>query len=254
MNNAVAQPQTILVLGGSSEIGQAIVRRLASPVLRHVVLAVRRPGDLDTDHVRQALGLADTAEVSVVAFDAADNSTHAASIDAAVTAAGDLDVVIQAFGQLGVDAAADPVAAADLATVNYTGAVSSGLVVADRLRRQGHGVLVVLSSVAGVRTRASNFVYGSTKAGQDAFATGLGHALHGSGARVLVVRPGFVRTKMTTGMQEAPLSCDADDVAEAVAEGIARKRSVVWVPGILRYMFGLLRYAPGFVWRKLDGS
>ncbi len=97
--------------------------------------------------------------------------------------------------------------------------------VAEQLRRQGHGTLVVLSSVAGVRTRASNFVYGSTKAGQDGFATGLGHSLAGTGARVMTVRPGFVRSSMTAGMDEAPFSVDPADVAAAVAAGLRRKRS-----------------------------
>ena len=73
-------------------------------------------------------------------------------------------------------------------------------------------MLVVLSSVAGDRARRSNFVYGSTKAGLDAFAQGLGDALHGSGARVLIVRPGFVRTRMTTGLDEAPMTIDPEDV------------------------------------------
>ncbi len=254
MNNAVSRPQTILLLGGNSEIGLAIVRRLASPVLRHVVLAVRRPADVDTAALDLGAAGATEVEVSVIPFDAADTAGHQAAFDAAVGAAGDLDVIIQAFGQLGAPRLDDPAAAAELASVNYVGAVSTGLIAAEQLRRQGHGVLVVLSSVAGIRTRPSNFVYGSTKAGQDAFATGLGHALHGSGGRVLVVRPGFVRSQMTTGMDEAPFSCDPDDVADAVVGAIGRKRDVVWVPGILRYLFGALRYAPGFVWRKLDAS
>ena len=166
---------------------------------------------------------------------------------------GDLDVVIQAFGQLGDDSANDdPVAAAALAEVNYVGAVSSGLAVARQLRAQGHGTLVVLSSVAGVRTRASNFVYGSTKAAQDAFATGLGHALHGSGAKVMVVRPGFIRSKMTTGVAEAPFAADVDVVATAVAKGLRKGSSVVWVLSILQAVFGILRFAPAPIWRKLD--
>ena len=247
MNNAVDQPQTIVVLGGTSDLGQAIVAELASPALRTVVLAVRRPGDVDTS----ALSVGG-AEVVVVEFDAADPSTHAAVVADIVERIGDLDVVIQAFGQLGAPGLVDPIGAAELAQVNYVGAVSSGLAVAEQLRRQGHGTLVVLSSVAGVRTRASNFVYGSTKAGQDAFATGLGHSLAGTGARVMTVRPGFVRTSMTVGMDEAPFAADAGDVAAAVASGLRRKRSVVWVPGILRVVMGLLRLAPDVVWRRLD--
>ena len=247
MNNAVYQPQTVLVLGGASDIGQAIVSALVSPALRTVVLAVRHPGDLDVDALRFG-----DATVVAVAFDALDVDSHEAVITEIADRFGDLDVVVQAFGQLGVAGLDDPVDAARLAQVNYVGAVSSGLAVAHRLRAQGHGTLVVLSSVAGVRTRASNFVYGSTKAGQDAFATGLGHALHGSGASVLTVRPGFVRSSMTEAMDEAPFSVDTSDVADAVVAGLRKGRSVVWVPGILQFVFGLLRYAPGFVWRRLD--
>lgn len=246
MNNAINQPQTILVLGGNSDIARAIVAELSSLALKTVVLACRNPETADTS------GFAEHVEVATVAFDATDFAAHAPMVEAAATAHGDLDVVIQAFGQLGVDAADDPVAAAELATVNYAGAVSSGLAVAAQLRKQGHGTLVVLSSVAGVRTRASNFVYGSTKAGQDAFATGLGHSLHGSGANVMTVRPGFVRSSMTAGLDEAPFTVDPSVVAEAVAQGLKKGSSVVWAPGKLRGVFGLLRFAPDFVWRKLD--
>ena len=249
MQNALNEPQTIVLLGGTSEIGRAIVDALVSPALRRVVLAVRDPQGAAAKVADWSFG---DAEVAMVGFDATAVDTHEAVIADVAERYGDLDVVIQAFGQLGELGLDDPLAAAELAEVNYVGAVSSGLAVAARLRAQGHGTLVVLSSVAGVRTRASNFVYGSTKAGQDAFATGLGHALASTGARVLTVRPGFVRSAMTAGMDEAPFSCDPADVGEAVAAGIRRGRSVVWVPGVLQVVFGLLRYAPGFVWRRLD--
>jgi len=247
VNNAMQQPQTILVLGGGSDIAQAIVHALASPALTTVVLAGRHtPIELSTP-------LGEGVSVVSVEFDALDHAGHDALVRSVADAHGDLDVVIQAFGQLGDDSANDdPVAAAALAEVNYVGAVSSGLAVARQLRAQGHGTLVVLSSVAGVRTRASNFVYGSTKAAQDAFATGLGHALHGSGAKVMVVRPGFIRSKMTTGVAEAPFAADVDVVATAVAKGLRKGSSVVWAPSILQAVFGILRLAPAPIWRKLD--
>ncbi|MFK7919522.1 MAG: SDR family NAD(P)-dependent oxidoreductase [Ilumatobacter sp.] len=247
MMNAFDQPQTILVLGGRSDIAHAIVRKLATPALTTVVLAHRGGDAVSID------GLDDSVTVRSVAFDATDHASHASFIDGVASEFGDLDIVIQAFGQLGgADVNTNPTAAGDLIDVNVTGAVSSGLAVAARLRQQGHGVLVVMSSVAGVRTRPSNFVYGASKAGQDAFATGLGHALAGSGARVLAVRPGFVRSAMTEGMEEAPFACDPSDVADAVAAGLRGKKSVVWAPGVLRYVFAILRLVPGFVWRKLD--
>ena len=246
MKNALRQPQTILVLGGGSDIAAAIVRELASPALRSVVLACRHPDTVDT----AAFG--DDVQVIATHFAATDHAGHRDFVADVVSEHGDLDIVIQAVGQLGVDAADDPVATARLIDVNFAGAASSGLAVAEQLRRQGHGTLIVLSSVAGVRTRASNFVYGATKAGLDAFATGLGHSLHGTGASVMTVRPGFVRTSMTEGMDEAPFTIDADAVAKAVASGLKRGSAVVWAPAALRGVFGVLRYAPGFVWRKLD--
>jgi decaprenylphospho-beta-D-erythro-pentofuranosid-2-ulose 2-reductase len=257
VNNALDQPQTIVLLGGTSDIGLAIVRALASPNLRTVVLACRRPtevviGDLDLTRPDGGTG----PDVRVVEFDATDHAAHRDLVTRLAAEHGDLDVVVQAFGQLGRAADGttelDPVAAAELVDVNTAGAVSSGLAVGEQLRRQGHGTLVVLSSVAGVRTRPSNFVYGATKAGQDAFATGLGHALHGSGASVLTVRPGFVRSSMTAGMPDAPFATDPDAVGAAVAAGLRRRRSVVWVPPVLRGVFGLLVHAPDALWRRFD--
>jgi len=246
VQNAIQQPQTVVVLGGASEIGRAIVRALDSPALRTVVLACRHPESVDVT------GLTEHAAVQTVRFDATEHDQHEALIAQIAATHGDLDVVVQAFGRLGHDDGDDPAAAARLAEVNYVGAVSSGLAVARRLRAQGHGTLVVLSSVAGVRTRPSNFVYGSTKAAQDAFATGLGHSLHGSGARVMVVRPGYVRTAMSAGVAEAPFAVDAEDVADATVKGLRKGSDVVWAPGILRVVFGLLQFAPGWVWRRLD--
>lgn len=247
MMNALDQPQTILVLGGRSEIAHAIVRELASAALMTVVLAHRGGDQIVID------GIDSSVVVHCIEFDATDHTHHEEFIATVVAEHGDLDVVVQAFGQLGDDTAnTDPITASALVDANMAGAVSSGLAVAAQLRTQGHGVLVVLSSVAGVRTRPSNFVYGATKAGQDAFATGLGHALAGSGARVLTVRPGFVRSAMTEGLDEAPFACDPSDVAAAVAAGLRRRAAVVWAPGILRYVFAVLRFLPGFAWRKLD--
>ncbi|MCU1397245.1 MAG: short-chain dehydrogenase [Acidimicrobiales bacterium] len=252
MQNSFGEPQTILLLGGTSDIGLAIVRRLASPTLRHVVLACRDPHSAGATASITELG-AGGVHVRAVAFDAVDTASHAALIESVVADVGDLDVVISAFGVLGSqrDFDDDPAAAAAAVTVNYTGAVSSGLAVAKQLRSQGHGHLVFLSSVAGERVRASNFVYGSSKAGLDGFAQGLGDSLVGSGASVLVVRPGFVKSSMTEGMQAAPLSTTPEAVAEVVAAGLRSGRRTVWAPGILRFVFMTFRHLPGAVFRRL---
>ena len=147
--------------------------------------------------------------------------------------------------------ASEQAEAAALAHVNFTGAISASVAVANRLRKQGHGTLVVLSSVAGERVRKANFVYGATKAGLDGFAQGLGDSLEGTGARVLVVRPGFVHSAMTKGMKAAPFATTPDKVADVTVQGLRRGSRTVWAPGILRFVFSALRHVPGPIWRKL---
>jgi decaprenylphospho-beta-D-erythro-pentofuranosid-2-ulose 2-reductase len=131
--------------------------------------------------------------------------------------------------------------------------VSAGLVVAGHLRRQGHGTLVVLSSVAGERVRKANYVYGATKAGLDGFAQGLNDALAGTGGRVLVVRPGFVHSKMTAGLKVAPFATTPPAVAEAVVSGLRRGAHTVWAPPVLRWVFTVMRHLPRAVWRRVPG-
>src|SRR5207248_4925238 len=142
----------------------------------------------------------------------------------------DIDLALLAFGVLGdqEEAEHDGRAAVDIAEVNYVGSVSVAVPIAQRMRTQGHGTIVALSSVAGERARRSNFVYGSSKAGMDAFAQGLGDRLHGSGVQVIVIRPGFVRTRMTAGLDDVPLSTDPDAVAEAIAGALRRNAHTVW--------------------------
>jgi decaprenylphospho-beta-D-erythro-pentofuranosid-2-ulose 2-reductase len=252
MRDALGAVQSILVLGGSSDIGIAIAARLAGSRHATVVLAGRHPERLEAG-VRAVTG-AGAGRVETVHFDADEPASHDEVMLAATKAAGgDLDVIVLAFGLLGdqpVDEVGGP-GAVQLATTNYVGGVSAGLAAARQLKAQGHGTLVVLSSVAGERVRRANFIYGSSKAGLDGFAQGLGDALAGTGAKVMIVRPGFVRTKMTEGLPGAPLSTTADVVADATVKGLAAERAVVWVPGLLRLVFVLFRHLPRAVWRKL---
>ena len=250
MKNALGEPQTIVLLGGTSDIGLAIVRALASPATRTVVLAVRRPESVDVSELH--LGGRDV-KVDVVPFDAVDTASHQTLIDDLAARHGDLDVVIIAFGQLGEqsDLDTDAAAAAALVQVNFAGAVSASMATAARFRAQGHGQLVVLSSVAGERVRKANFVYGSTKAGLDWFAQGLGDSLAGTGASVLVVRPGFVHSSMTAGMKAAPFATTPEAVAAATVSALRAGRRIVWVPGILRAVFSVFRHLPAPIWRRM---
>ena len=122
---------------------------------------------------------------------------------------------------------------------------------ARRLRAQGHGTLVVLSSVAAERARRANFVYGSSKAGLDAFCQGLGDSLVGTGVRVVVVRPGFVHTKMTAGHKPAPLSTTPDAVADVVVRGLEKGAETIWAPPPLRFVMSGMRHLPRPLWRRI---
>lgn len=250
MTDALDRPTSLLVLGGTSEIALATVHALASPALRRVVLAARPSAA--RDEAVESLAAAGVSGVTAVDFDAAGTDAHE-SLLASVFDEGDVDVVLVAFGVLGDQAEFedDPDLAIAAAQVNYVGGMSVCLRAARLLKAQGHGSLVVLSSVAGERARRSNFVYGSTKAGLDAVASGLADALHGSGAHVLVVRPGFVRTGMTAHLEPAPLSVTADDVAAAVVSGLRRGSTVVYVPATMRVVMSGLRHLPRAVFRKL---
>ncbi|MEU1516622.1 decaprenylphospho-beta-D-erythro-pentofuranosid-2-ulose 2-reductase [Streptomyces sp. NPDC005811] len=249
MPEAFGLPRSLLVLGGTSEIALATARRLIARRTRTVWLAGRPSPALESAAADlRALG----ADVRTVAFDALEPDRHE-TVLGTVFAQGAVDLVLLAFGVLG-DQAHDeraPSAAVRVAQTNYTGAVSAGLVSAHALQTQGHGALVVLSSVAGERARRSDFIYGSSKAGLDAFAQGLGDALQGTGVHVMVVRPGFVRTRRTAGRPEAPLATTPEEVAAAVELGLRRRSEVVWVPGALRVVMAGLRHVPRGVFRRL---
>jgi decaprenylphospho-beta-D-erythro-pentofuranosid-2-ulose 2-reductase len=250
MENALGQPQTIVLLGGTSDIGLAIVRRLLSPTTRTVVLACR-----DTERgERAAAGLRhQSLAVEVVAFEATATDTHIELAASLAAKYGDIDVAIVAFSLLGDGAvtSVDVPAAVEVADVNFTGVVSSTIAFANQMRQQGHGSIVLLSSVAGERVRRANPVYGATKAGIDGFAQGLGDSLVDDGVHMLIVRPGFVESKMTTGLKAAPFATTPEKVADATVKGLRARRRTVWVPGVLRYVFSALRHVPGPVWRRL---
>lgn len=239
---------TVLVLGGRSEIGVAVAERLVRQGARTVVLAARRSDDLDAEAARLA-----GATVHRVEFDADDVAAHERFLDAVVAEHGELDTVVTAFGILGDQARAETDVAHALSIVHtdYVAHVSILTLAAQLLRKQGHGTLVVFSSVAGVRVRKANYVYGSAKAGLDGFASGLADSLAGSGVRLLLVRPGFVIGRMTEGMSPAPFSSTPGQVADATVAALNRGRGEVWVPGILRPMFAIMRHLPRAVWRRM---
>ena len=253
MNDAFGHPQSVVVLGGTSEIARAILDAVTTGRCRSVVLAGR-----DRAALERAAGdlRATVPRVETVSFDAATPGGVDKVVRRCFEAAGEpLDLVIMAVGELGDPEGdeQDPDRVAQMVTVNLTWPAAALTAVANGLRAQGHGRIVVLSSVAGYRVRRANFVYGSAKAGLDGFALGLSEAVRGTGVSVHVVRPGFVHTKMTEGRPAAPFAVGPERVAADVVRGLAAGQTVIWSPGTLRFVFGTLRLLPQALWRQLPG-
>jgi decaprenylphospho-beta-D-erythro-pentofuranosid-2-ulose 2-reductase len=242
---------TVAVFGGASDIGLATARALVRRGTRAVALAARKPDRLEG--ASAMLASAGASAVHLLDFDADAVEDHEAVVADVADRLGDIDVAVLTFGILGDQRAAerDAAAALEIARTNYLDAVSLLLALAARMIEQGHGDIVVLSSVAAERARRSNFVYGSSKAGLDTFAQGLDERLRGTGVRVLIVRPGFVRSKMTQGLKAAPLATTPAAVARAIDDALAGRARVVWVPPALRWVMIILRHLPTSVFRRL---
>ncbi len=259
--DATGNPQTILLLGGTSEIGLAICARYLRNATARVILADLPDHPKREDAIAQ-MNAAGAKSVEWIDFDGVDTESHPKVIEAAFTDGGgprDIDVAIVAFGLLG-DAEElwqNQRKAVQIAEINYTAAISVGVLLGEKMRAQGFGQIIAMSSAAGERVRRSNFVYGSTKAGLDGFYLGLGEALREFGVRVLVIRPGQVRTTTTvehwkaTGTKEAPFTVDKEYVAELAVTASAKGKELVWAPGAFRYVMMVLRHIPRPIFRKL---
>jgi decaprenylphospho-beta-D-erythro-pentofuranosid-2-ulose 2-reductase len=250
--DATGMPQSALVIGGSSDIALATLRLLVARRLRRAVLVGRDQAALSAAGTELTqLGL---EAAHLCPFDLASGAAIEPLVDEAVGILGPVDVMVMAAGHLGTSQL-DHLGAGEVArsvAVNFTTPASLLVAMAKVMVAQGYGRLVVISSVAGARTRKDNFVYGSAKAGLDGFALGLGDALYGTGVDVMVVRPGFVHSKMTAGMKPAPLAVSPAVVARAIVRGLDEGRSVVWSPPALAPLFALLRLVPQPLWRRLS--
>jgi len=242
-------PGAVLLLGGRSEIGLEVVRRIAEG--RTVILAARRGAALGDE--RRLILQAGATSVHCADFDADDTASHQVMLEKLAVDHGPIGVAVLAFGVLGDQnrAERDPAHATAVVHTDYVAQISVLTTLTNLLRAQGTGHIVVFSSVAGVRVRRANYVYGSAKAGLDGFASGLADALHGTGIHLLLVRPGFVIGRMTEGMAPAPMSSTPAQVAEAVVAGLRSRAGRVWVPRTFRPVFFALRLLPQPIWRRM---
>ena len=255
MDNGLGIPQTIALFGATSEIGQAIVREIIETGVSNVILAARNPENAG-EFANEISALYPGVKVDKVAFDAANFASHAEVVADVARRHGDIDLAVVAFGLLGTEPStgASVNEIVEVAQVNFTGTVTLLKALSDQMRAQRHGRIVYLSSVAGERVRLSNPVYGSSKAGADGYAQGLADAVANDGVKILIVRPGFVASKMTAHLKPAPFATTPGAVASATAKALRRERVIVWVPGLLRWVFVIFRHLPLAVWRKVSAK
>ena len=251
MIDAVGNPQSLFILGGTSDIALATAEKYAEQRALRIVLAARPEESELVEAAAERLRKTGST-VTTLEFEATDPETHAEVVDKAF-ADGDIDVTLVAFGVQGDNEKGwtDPKAARLVAEVNYVAPVSLGVHLAEKLRKQGHGNLVMMASPAGKRARRTNFVYGSSKAGADIFYTGLTYALEDSGVKVTVVRPNFVKTKLTEGMKPAPMAQTPQQVAGAIVDAVRKGKESIWVPNQMRWVMTVLRHLPRVIFRRL---
>ncbi|MEL4504229.1 SDR family NAD(P)-dependent oxidoreductase [Luteococcus sp. H138] len=245
----------ILLLGGRSGIGLAIVEALLAKHPGSDVLLARRPrpdAEAAELEIAQRLRAAGAGEVEALDFDALALEAHQALVER-VFAGHRVSHAVVAFGVLGdqQQARSEVGAAQRLMTVNATAAVGIGVALATAMRHQGGGAIIALSSVAGVRVRRSNFVYGASKAAMDASYLNLGDELAGSGVRVLVVRPGAVATPMIAGNKPVAFTVEPQAVARATVRALDSGKAVVHVPAIFGPGMVLAGLVPRALWRRL---
>ncbi len=240
---------TLLILGASSDMAQALARNYAARGWV-IWLAGRHPTALE--EIAEDLRLRNRTDVQVFALDAEDLASHDAFMDGLPRLP---DVVACYIGVLGdqVEACRSADARHRLYTTNFTGPANLLSLLANGMEARGRGTLIGVSSVAGERGRKSNYHYGAAKAGFTAFLSGLRNRLHPAGVHVMTVKPGFVATRMTQGMDlPGPLTATAAKTAKAIARGHARRRNVVYVLWIWRYVMAIIKAIPEPLFKRLS--
>jgi short-subunit dehydrogenase len=239
---------SVLILGARSDIARPLARIYAGEGY-DVVLAARGAGNLaaDAGDIRIRSG----KTIETVEFDVLDTARHGQFVDHLKNLP---DTVVSLIGLMTPqdDAQADFGAADLMMRTNYLGLVSILGEFANRMEQRGSGTIIGVSSVAGERGRATNYIYGSAKAGFTAFLSGLRNRLFSKGVTVITIKPGFIRTRMTEGMTlPGPLTADPADVAKAIYRAHNKRRQVAYYRPIWRLVMLIIRSIPERIFVRL---
>ena len=247
--NRPTQSKTIVIFGATSEIGEEIAMLMAPG--NTIVLAARRTAALAG--VANRLSSSGAKSVTIHFFDAMATSTHSQVIDDIEAEVGPIDIAFAMFGVLGSQELAER-DGDEVYRILHTDFTAQAVLLTElsfRMRKRGRGTLVAFSSIAGARVRRPNYVYGSAKSGLDGFVQGMQDALHKTGVRLMVVRPGFVIGRMTEGMDPAPMSSTPQHVAAETVAALNTTKNDVWIPARLQILALIMRFVPRSIWRRM---
>jgi short-subunit dehydrogenase len=251
MSQIDTNPRKILVLGATSGIAEATCRIWASQGARLFLVArnAEKLAAVATDLRTRGASFVDTAVA-----DLDDTDKHPALLSHAVNSLTGLDIAYLAHGILGDQAKAeqDFNTAAQIFYTNLMAPVSLLTWLANFCVQRHAGTLAVISSVAGDRGRKSNYLYGSSKAGLSAFLGGLRNRVDREGVTVLAIKPGPVKTSMTSGMKGSEKFADADKVAQSIVKAIDKRQDVLYVPFQWEPIMFVIRHIPERVFKKLN--
>lgn len=241
-----------VILGATKGMGRALARQAAARGDALFLLG-RNADDLERSAADCVAHAPAGTSVGHAPCDLADPDSFDAALDAAAEALGGFDTVIVTAGLFGTQEQleADPVRLRNLLTVNFAHTVLFCEAARRRLMTRGGGTLCVFSSVAGDRGRKPVVLYGASKAGLSAYLEGLDHRYREAGLATICVKPGFVRTGMTEGLQPPPFAGEPGAVATRVLAAIDRKTPMVYAPSIWRWVMWVIRRLPRFVMRKV---
>lgn len=244
MLNGLGQIQNILVIGGKSQIALQTVLNVPLAPNGKVFLLGR---EVEKENI-----VITNTEVTKLNYDINDSVQQIKKISELFDER-DFDLVILSVGYLGFQPSKSTLEQVQtIIDVNFSYSASVLNYVTNRLKSQNHGKILILSSVAAVRPRKSNYIYGAAKSGLDFFARGLQLDLLGTGVKICIARPGFVHSNMTKGMTPAPFAISAAKAGEICARGILRSKKVFYVPGILRYVMFIVKLLPYKILNKLN--
>lgn len=243
----------IVLLGGTKGIGRALGRALAERG-HTLFLLGRNLETLEASARDLEVRAGTTAKIGVAECDLLHPEAFAAGLDAAEGALGGFDTVVVTGGLFATqdELEADTALARELVTVNFANTVVFCEEARKRLLAAGGGTLCVLSSVAGERGRKPVIIYGASKAGLSAYLEGLDHKFRADGLRTVCVKPGFVKTGMTAGLDPPPFAGEPEGVARDILKAIERGTPVVYTPLIWRYVMLVIRHLPRFVMRRIS--